>query len=168
MSRFEELCQLYATSRQEYLNYKHSCQDFADFLVHRLSLYLECPMETEVMRFDEDASLYVKTSLVLYANPEDRSHSPKDTIGIDLSVSKKGKDFEIMFLRFDANYSSSSLSDWRRICDRNASIPIGIDNSSQDERSNRDGWWHSSLSEIISLSGAEGHLQGLHLLILTD
>lgn len=104
MTRFEELCEAYARSSQEYLNCKHSCQDFADFLVHRFSLYLECPMKTEEMRFDEDASLYVRTSLVLYANPQDATHSPTETIGINLCVSKKGNDFEITFLGFDNDF----------------------------------------------------------------
>ncbi|NES87441.1 MAG: hypothetical protein F6K10_42395 [Moorea sp. SIO2B7] len=36
MSKFEELCQIYANSRQEYFNCKNLCQDFADFVVKAL------------------------------------------------------------------------------------------------------------------------------------
>jgi hypothetical protein len=89
MSKFEELCQIYATARRQSRDYRHSCQDFADFLVHRMNLYFQCPIETGEMHLDDDANLHLETALTLYENPSDPTNSDRQRISFPLSIRKK-------------------------------------------------------------------------------
>ncbi|MGK7872344.1 MAG: hypothetical protein AB4426_03220 [Xenococcaceae cyanobacterium] len=104
MSKFEELCQVYAAARKEYLNCKHSCQDFADFLVNRMRIYFECPIETVAINFDEDGYLYLETELTLYENPHDTANSEHEKINISLLIRKKGDDYLISYTPYSGDF----------------------------------------------------------------
>ncbi|MBZ8182944.1 MAG: hypothetical protein SAL07_02725 [Oscillatoria sp. PMC 1051.18] len=108
MSKYEELCQVFANARKEAVKYKHSCQDFADFLVHRMSMYFGCAIATGEIRFYEDGNLHLQTSLTLYENPQDTANSACETITIDLSIIKKCEDFLVAVLPYGSEFTIPS------------------------------------------------------------
>jgi hypothetical protein len=104
MSKFQEICQIYAQSRQEFGNSKNSCQDFADFLINRMSLYFGCPVETGEMQFDKDAYLHVPIYLTFYTNPEKPQESEKDTIDMCFLVRKTLTGFTVSYLPYSGDF----------------------------------------------------------------
>jgi hypothetical protein len=95
MSKFEELCKAYAAARKQSIEYKHSCQDFADFVVHRMSLYFECPIETGEMHVDEDGYLFLQIAMRLYENPQEPDNSAQEEVKFSLSIRKKRDTFVV-------------------------------------------------------------------------
>ena len=95
MSKFEELCKAYAAARKQSIEYKHSCQDFADFLVHRMILYFECPIETGEMDVDEDGYLFFNIAMTLYENPQAPQDSAQEKVSFSLSIRKKRNTFVV-------------------------------------------------------------------------
>ncbi|MEG4501874.1 hypothetical protein QUB05_32420, partial [Microcoleus sp. F10-C6] len=58
MSKFEELCKAYAASRQAYRESCEACQDFSEIFIKQMSDYLECQIEKQNQKFDEDGVLH--------------------------------------------------------------------------------------------------------------
>jgi hypothetical protein len=104
MSKFEEICQIYAKSRQEFSNSQHSCQDFADFLVNRMSLYFGCPVETREMQFDKDAYLHVPIYITFYTNPVNPQESQTDLIDMCFLIRKKPTGFTVSYLPYSGDF----------------------------------------------------------------
>ncbi|GET39153.1 hypothetical protein [Microseira wollei] len=105
MSKFEELCKAYAAARKQSIEYKHSCQDFADFLVHRMSLYFECPIETGEMHVDEDGYLLFEIAMTLYENPQEPNNSAQEKVSFSLSIRKKRNTFVVSVYPYGNNFT---------------------------------------------------------------
>ncbi|MFB2981737.1 hypothetical protein [Microseira sp. BLCC-F43] len=105
MSKFEQLCKVYAAARKQSIEYKHSCQDFADFLVHRMSLYFECPIETGEMHVDDDGYLFFEIAITLYENPQEPNNYAQEKVSFSLSIRKKRDAFLVSVYPYGNNFT---------------------------------------------------------------
>ena len=95
MTKFDELCQAYATSRKNYFDYRNACHDFISRLVKKTIKYLEIPEEqvkliplseevkdqcdysiSEAMHLDEDTFWHIGIKITLYEQPDIVPHQP--------------------------------------------------------------------------------------------
>ncbi|MEG4341839.1 hypothetical protein QUB70_00935 [Microcoleus sp. A003_D6] len=107
MSKFEELCKAYATSRQAYRESCQACLDFSEIFLNQMSDYLECAIEKQNQKFDEDGVLHFDGAIDVCENPENPEKGDRETVTIYLSVNKVidnfivnvypwGRDFKIL------------------------------------------------------------------------
>ena len=95
MSKFEELCKAYATSRKNYFDYRETCSKFAHTLVRGMVDYFGCPkgqvkfipLNKEVesgsiytvmgaIHLDDDTFWHLGVRLTLYKAPNIFPHQP--------------------------------------------------------------------------------------------
>ncbi|AFZ37372.1 hypothetical protein Sta7437_3888 [Stanieria cyanosphaera PCC 7437] len=88
MSKFEELCQVYAKAKQEAAENCRTCQDFTDVFVQKMGEYFDCSFEQDNISFDDQGTMHFQVLLTLYDNPENLEESTEEKVSISLSVSK--------------------------------------------------------------------------------
>ncbi|MEG4516419.1 MULTISPECIES: hypothetical protein [unclassified Microcoleus] len=88
MSKFEEICKAYATSRQAYRESCEACQDFSEIFIKQLSDYFDCPIPSQNQKFDDNGILYFDGAIDICENPDNPEKGDRETVEISLSVNK--------------------------------------------------------------------------------
>ena len=88
MSKFEELCQAYAVSRQAYRESCQACLDFSEIFIKQMSDYFECSIDQQESKFDEEGVLHFDALMNVCENPANPENGDRETVTIYLSVSK--------------------------------------------------------------------------------
>jgi hypothetical protein len=112
MSKFEELCQAYATARKEYLNSMQTRQDFIDVFVEKMSDYFQCPVKKSEVTSDDRGVMYFSILITVYENANKPERSTSETVNISLTLEKVidnyivgvlpwGKEFQLFWDEFD-------------------------------------------------------------------
>jgi hypothetical protein len=109
VTKFDELCQAYATSRKNYFDYRDTCRDFINRLVKKTIKYLEIPEEqckviplnqevkdqcdysiSEAMHLDKDTFWHIGIQITLYEEPD---IVPRQPVLIWLMIKKNDGSF---------------------------------------------------------------------------
>lgn len=98
MSKFEELCQAYATARKEYLNSLQTRQDFVDVFVEKMSDYFQCPVKKSEITSDDRGVMYFSILITVYEDPTQPERSTSETVNISLTLEKIIDNYIIGFL----------------------------------------------------------------------
>jgi hypothetical protein len=88
MSKFEELCQVYANARKDYFDSVKMREDFVEIFVHKMDEYFQCPIEQTEITLDEQGVMHFSIAITLYENPNHRNSSIFEKIGVSLTLDK--------------------------------------------------------------------------------
>ncbi|MDJ0729181.1 MAG: hypothetical protein QNJ33_04235 [Crocosphaera sp.] len=86
MSKFEELCQVYALAKQKTQINHEACQKFVEKFIAAMSDYFQAPIKMQKESFDECGLMHFETVLILYENPNDQENSFSEMIVISWSL----------------------------------------------------------------------------------
>jgi hypothetical protein len=86
MSRFEELCQAYASAKQRTELSRQACQKFAEGFISGMSDYFQTPIGRQRESFDKQGVMHFETSLTLYEDPKNREDSFAEVVLIFWSL----------------------------------------------------------------------------------
>jgi hypothetical protein len=112
MSKFEELCQVYATARKDYLTSAQMRQNFIDVFVQQMSDYFQCPIKPTDPTLDDSGTLHFSVLITLLENPHNPQESDSETVCISLTIDKVldnyivsvypwGEEFKLFWEEFD-------------------------------------------------------------------
>lgn len=121
MSKYDDLCRIYANSRNHYVEYREECFDFAEKLVKGLIDYFAIPGEYVKLfpTLDEvkpDTTYTIKEAMLLAPNnfwhlgieiklcPEDDKKTPPQAILINLGIKKEDGRFLVKTGEKDKGY----------------------------------------------------------------
>lgn len=112
MTKFEELCQAFAKSREDFRSYRDACGDFAAVLLNGFREYLKCPptqikvtslndeedlsvchIPIGTMHLREDTFWHIGLTLVLY---EAANVYPQETAIVRIKIKKSGNIFHVV------------------------------------------------------------------------
>ena len=88
MSKYKELCQVYAQARQASVQSIEVCQGFAEVFVAQMGLYFQCPIEIPNSSFDEQGSMHFYPALTLYADPLNPDEQQSELVVISIALEK--------------------------------------------------------------------------------
>jgi hypothetical protein len=88
MSKFEELCKAYATSRQAYRESCQACLDFSEIFIKQMSDYFECSINSQKPWFDDNGFLHIELTIDVYENPANPETGDRETVKISLTIEK--------------------------------------------------------------------------------
>lgn len=88
MTKYEELCQVYAQARQASVKSIEVCQKFAEIFVAQMGLYFQCPIEIPNYSFDEQGSMHFYPAFSLYADPLHPDEKQSELVVVSISLEK--------------------------------------------------------------------------------
>jgi hypothetical protein len=88
ISKYEELCQVYAQARQASVQSIEVCQGFAEIFVAQMGLYFQCSIEIPSYSFDEQGSMHFYPALTLYADPLNPDEQQSELVVISIALEK--------------------------------------------------------------------------------
>jgi hypothetical protein len=88
MSKFEELCQVYAKARKDYFDSVKMREDFVEIFVRKMDEYFQCPIEQTEITLDEQGVMHFSIVITLYENPGNRNSSIFEKVGVSLMLDK--------------------------------------------------------------------------------
>jgi len=88
ISRYEELCQIYAQARQASVQSIEVCQRFAEIFIAQMKLYFQCPIEISSYSFDEQGSMHFYPAITLYSDLLHPDEKQSELVVISVSVEK--------------------------------------------------------------------------------
>lgn len=88
ISRYQELCQIYAQTRQESIKSVEVCQGFSKLFIRQMEVYFQCSIEIPNYSFDEQGSMHFYPALTLYADPLNPEDKKSELVVVSVSVEK--------------------------------------------------------------------------------
>jgi hypothetical protein len=88
ISKYEELCQVYAQARQASVQSIEVCQGFAEIFIAQMGLYFQCPIEIPNSSFDEQGSMHFYPALTLYADPLNPDEQQSELVVVSIALEK--------------------------------------------------------------------------------
>jgi len=88
ISKYEELCQVYAQARQASVQSIEVCQGFAEIFIAKMGLYFQCSIEIPSYSFDEQGSMHFYPTLTLYADPRNPDEQQSELVIVSIALEK--------------------------------------------------------------------------------
>lgn len=88
ISKYEELCQVYAQARQASVQSIEVCQGFAEIFIAKMGLYFQCSIEIPSYSFDEQGSMHFYPALTLYADPLNPDEQQSELVVVSIALEK--------------------------------------------------------------------------------